>query len=655
MADVTKTVAIVFQGQDETGGAIAKVETNLSGIEKNAAGAKTSVQGLNDQVDRLGNNESIDKVSGALQAFATGLVAKEFVEANVRFEQFERAMVLLKGSTNAAAAEFSYISDVSNKLGIDLRGASDSYVLLTAATKGTSLEGQQTREIFEAVSKAMSSLGKSSADTNGALLAISQIVSKGNVSMEELRGQLGERLPVAMDAAARGLGITKQQLEDVVASGNLTAEEFLPKFAAALRETFGETAYVDGFEASLNRMRAALDQAFISLGKAGVFDLLIDGLKIATASVTGFVGALTFLNEVTTPAFKRDAAVKDFGANWDQALERAANKTRAASDALQTLSFASKGAGDAAKEAGPKVKESLSEADTAAAQAAKQTEALQKQLKDLGVDPKKVKDPLFDIVKAFEQLAQNPAVKGDQIFAGFEAALKKAKTLEDLGGLGSSLVTAFGNGKISSDEFRKATELLATAQDKVQKALEKSSGSGKKQEDALKKQAEAADKAQEAARKYQLEMEKLASNERIKLIEARVQLNATQVENDTKRIIAAFESLNKGFESTEKLSAEILKGFKDIPSEFDPRFKVFKQQLEKETSFREQQFKLQKELVKAQIEQMRAQTKALERGDSIIKIDGAGLQPHLEAFMWEILRTIQVRVNQDGLKMLLGV
>jgi len=35
-------------------------------------------------------------------------------------------------------------------------------------------------------------------------------------------------------------------------------------------------------------------------------------------------------------------------------------------------------------------------------------------------------------------------------------------------------------------------------------------------------------------------------------------------------------------------------------------------------------------------------------------VDGAGLQPHLEAFMWEILQTIQVRVNQDGLEMLLG-
>jgi len=48
-------------------------------------------------------------------------------------------------------------------------------------------------------------------------------------------------------------------------------------------------------------------------------------------------------------------------------------------------------------------------------------------------------------------------------------------------------------------------------------------------------------------------------------------------------------------------------------------------------------------------------TKALASGDAIIKIDGAGLQPHLEAFMWEILKAVQVRANRDGLAFLLGV
>ena len=52
---------------------------------------------------------------------------------------------------------------------------------------------------------------------------------------------------------------------------------------------------------------------------------------------------------------------------------------------------------------------------------------------------------------------------------------------------------------------------------------------------------------------------------------------------------------------------------------------------------------------------MKAQTDALVNGDGLIKIDGSGLAPHLEAFMWEVLKAVQVKVNKDGLKLLLGV
>ena len=77
-------------------------------------------------------------------------------------------------------------------------------------------------------------------------------------------------------------------------------------------------------------------------------------------------------------------------------------------------------------------------------------------------------------------------------------------------------------------------------------------------------------------------------------------------------------------------------------------------ELDKESKRRDEALKLQKDLTKAQIRMMEAQTDAINNGDGLIKVYGAGLQPHLEAFMWEILKAIQVRVNADGLKMLLG-
>lgn len=652
MADVTKTVAIVFKGEDQATAAVDKLKAGIKDVGDEAQQAGTKTRDAADEIDKLGKKtDAVANLKTAFAALAGSIVAKDFVEANVSAERFEKALVLLKGSTTAAAEEFKYISGLANTLGLNVRETGDAYVQLVAATKGTNLEGQATREIFEAVNKAMSSLGKSSADTQGALLAISQIVSKGNVSMEELRGQLGERLPGAFGIAAKSMGLTTQELQNLVESGQLTAEEFLPKFAQALRENFGDTSYVEGFEASLNRMKNALNEAYVDLGKSGVFSVLIDGLKLATAAVTGFVAAVTFLNEALRPVERRNGL--SFAENWDQALARAAEKTRSAGEAISATNKNLQGAAEAGKKAGDAVSEGMSEAERAAKKAKEESSLLDKQLRALNVDPKKIKDPLFDVVKAFEELARNPAVKGDQIFAGFEAALKKAKTLQDLGGLGSELVTAFAKGKLSSEEFAKATELLATAQDKVQKGLEKTSGSAKAQDEALRKQAEAAEKAKEKAQQYALELEKLASNERIKLIEARVTLNVAQIEAQSKQVIAAFESINASINS----SGDVLKsvfGLLEKPLDSSARNQLF-EQIEKENKFREQSFKLQKELTEAQIKMIYAQLRAMEKGDSLIKIDGAGLQPHLEAFMWEILKSIQVRVNEQGLKMLLGV
>ena len=41
--------------------------------------------------------------------------------------------------------------------------------------------------------------------------------------------------------------------------------------------------------------------------------------------------------------------------------------------------------------------------------------------------------------------------------------------------------------------------------------------------------------------------------------------------------------------------------------------------------------------------------------DAILKIDGTGLEPELEAFMWKILKKIRVRANAEYSDYLLGL
>jgi hypothetical protein len=82
------------------------------------------------------------------------------------------------------------------------------------------------------------------------------MISKGNVQAEELRQQLGERLPGAFQYAARAMGVTTQELNDMLENGEVLADDLLPKLADELDRTFGPNvaAAADSLKASLQRL-----------------------------------------------------------------------------------------------------------------------------------------------------------------------------------------------------------------------------------------------------------------------------------------------------------------------------------------------------------------------------------------------------------------
>lgn len=110
--------------------------------------------------------------------------------------------------------------------------------------------------IFEAVASAGAALALSQDDMQGAFLALGQMISKGKVQAEELRGQLGERLPGAFQLAAKAMNMTTAELDKFMADGKLTAEELLPKLAKVMKEDFGAAAEAasQGLQGALNRL-----------------------------------------------------------------------------------------------------------------------------------------------------------------------------------------------------------------------------------------------------------------------------------------------------------------------------------------------------------------------------------------------------------------
>ena len=87
--------------------------------------------------------------------------------------------------------ELKFVANTANELGLELTSVEKAYKDIYAASKNTTLEGKGVQEIFSAVTKASSVLGMSVDETEGALRALSQMISKSNVQSEELKGQLG--------------------------------------------------------------------------------------------------------------------------------------------------------------------------------------------------------------------------------------------------------------------------------------------------------------------------------------------------------------------------------------------------------------------------------------------------------------------------------
>ncbi|MGB5335475.1 MAG: tape measure protein, partial [Woeseiaceae bacterium] len=152
--------------------ALKKINGNLTKIQKSAKSTSDHLRFFRD-------------VTGlATFAIALNRITASFIKVNIQAQKLEKGFTAVLGSSELAADQMNRAREIADRLGLDYLSSSQSLVQLTAASKGTSLAGEETLRIFEAVSGAMSLLGKSADDTKGALKSIEQMINKGSIAAE---------------------------------------------------------------------------------------------------------------------------------------------------------------------------------------------------------------------------------------------------------------------------------------------------------------------------------------------------------------------------------------------------------------------------------------------------------------------------------------
>lgn len=291
-----------------------KAEQGLKNLKVEAAGAAKGIKNAGDAAQDA--NSKIQKLSnitktlkGAFAAIVAGVsvatiteIGKALLDASIALDRLDKAYQSIYGSEYAAGQQLDFVLETSRNLGLQFTATAEAAKTFFAAGQGTTIAGEMN-DIFEAFSTAGTALNLSTDQMQGAFLALGQMISKGKVQAEELRGQLGERLPGAFQLAAKAMGMTTAELDKFMADGKLTAEELLPKMAEALKNEFAPAAEeaAKGVQQAINRMSTEWE--------------------LFKASILNSDAVVTAINAVTSALEGRNRAVKE-GEERQAAIEQ---------------------------------------------------------------------------------------------------------------------------------------------------------------------------------------------------------------------------------------------------------------------------------------------------------------------------------------------
>lgn len=256
----------------ETSQHIVKISADLSQLKNAFKSMESQVKGLDSNLKAmLGTTLSGYFIAGAVRNLS---------QVASKFQGIELSLKAMTGSAAAAQREMNFLINTSRQLGIDIDSTADSFQKLIASAKGTELEGQGVRDIFLAIAKEAAVLRLSNQQVEKAFYALQQMISKGTVQMEELRGQLGDALPDALQLAADGMGTTTAELIKMISKGEVLARDLIPALGKAIEEKYGKAALEasNTATAGINKFNTELILLKRTIGQ-GLLEGLGDGAR----------------------------------------------------------------------------------------------------------------------------------------------------------------------------------------------------------------------------------------------------------------------------------------------------------------------------------------------------------------------------------------
>ncbi|WP_241174006.1 tape measure protein [Serratia marcescens] len=289
----------------EYNAAVSKLQTGMR--KQGRVGMKGLTLPVTAKVTKL-DTSMIEGAKGAITIAATVAVGKSIMTAGQDLQSMESGLTAVTGSADKAAKEMQYLRDQSNRLGLDLIKTGKDYTSFYAAAKSSMSDGQ-IRNLFEGVSEYATVLGASADEQSRALKALNQMASKGQIMSEELKGQLAEGIPGAVDVFVKALqktqnnvNLTTKDLFKMMEEGKLMSKDILPavadEFKALARNGGALDKAVNSNRASFQRLQTAIQNSMGQFFDGGFGSALTSAFDTMSAALNNNADTFKFWGDL---------------------------------------------------------------------------------------------------------------------------------------------------------------------------------------------------------------------------------------------------------------------------------------------------------------------------------------------------------------------
>lgn len=233
----------------------------------------------------------IQRIRGEVIALTTAYVGLQGAASQIggvvsAFQTLEaiqsRLAVAFGDSPQRVGAELRYLETQSQRLGISFETLATEYSKFAVSAQTANFTSQATRDTFMAVAEAGRVQRLSVEQLQGIFKALGQIMDKGKVQAEELRGQLGDRMTGAFKLFADAIGVTTAQLDDMLKKGEVIAnQDTLGAFGNRLRQIYGPQLgrALQSTTTELGRLQDTLFKSQILVGEGGFVEAFTNGVR----------------------------------------------------------------------------------------------------------------------------------------------------------------------------------------------------------------------------------------------------------------------------------------------------------------------------------------------------------------------------------------